>query len=158
MEIIHKRENGNLRVQLVNEEPSRTQQQFRDECDINNIMKQYKATGSITHVNNRNQGVYADLVNLPDYKEQLENVIAARQLFNDLPAALRKRFSNDPQELIDFLSDSNNRDEAIKLGLIDSPKNANDLTNANMDTTNPQKTKPQSKKNPVAPPPTDDEA
>jgi len=34
-----------------------------------------------------------------------------------LPSDVRKRFSNDPAELIDFLADKKNDEEAIKLGL-----------------------------------------
>ena len=35
-----------------------------------------------------------------------------------LPAQIRSRFENDPAKLIDFLDNSENLDEAIKLGLV----------------------------------------
>ena len=43
-------------------EPSRTQQEFRDECDINVIMKMYMATGIIDHTAEY-QPVFADVYN-----------------------------------------------------------------------------------------------
>jgi hypothetical protein len=36
-----------------------------------------------------------------------------------LPADLRARFSNNPEELINFLDNPENKDEAIRLGLLD---------------------------------------
>ena len=39
-----------------------------------------------------------------------------------LDANVRKRFHNDPAELIDFVSDEKNRDEAVRLGLLQIPE------------------------------------
>ena len=39
--------------------PSATKQEFKAECDVNNILKQYKATGMIRHVAAQ-AGVYQD--------------------------------------------------------------------------------------------------
>ena len=39
-----------------------------------------------------------------------------------LPADLRKRFSNDPGQLLSFLENEDNRAEAIKLGLVNAPQ------------------------------------
>jgi len=119
------RPNGNIRVQSVNTIPSRTQPQFKAECDINNIMKKYKVTGSITHLNNKQRGTYLDLTNLPDYQQSLNDVIQANEAFSALPSHVRKQFENDPIQLINFLSDTNNREEAIRLGLIDKPTTTN---------------------------------
>lgn len=112
------RPNGHLRVRALNDEPSMTQQQFKEDCDVNLILAKYMETGSVTHTRNVEQGAYLDLANLPDYQEQLDNVIAARTMFEQLPAMIQKRFAFDPQQLIDFLGDPNNRDEAIKIGLV----------------------------------------
>ena len=43
----------------------------------------------------------------------------ARDLFMSLDAEVRKRFGNDPAQLLDFLADNKNYDEAKKLGLVD---------------------------------------
>ena len=47
-------------------------------------------------------------------------VLAAQDEFMELPAQLRARFNNDPALLIDFLEKEENREEAIKLGLVAS--------------------------------------
>jgi len=38
-----------------------------------------------------------------------------------LPSKIRDRFGNDPSQLLSFLADSSNKDEAISLGLVSAP-------------------------------------
>lgn len=97
-----------------------TKQSFKDECDINNIMKRYQATGVITHINNRTPE-YGDFSDPVDFQQALNTVIESQTMFADLPAELRDRFGNDPQKLLEFLADESNRDEAVKLGIIKAP-------------------------------------
>lgn len=119
---IYTRKNGTKGVRTVNDEPTKTQRQFAKDCDVNNIMRKYAHDGSITHLA-RSEGVYADLTVLPgDYRDMLEAVRFAQDAFLTLPAEVRKKFGNDPSELIQFLNDPKNRDEAVKLGLIDAKK------------------------------------
>jgi len=102
--------------------PSRTKQEFKDECDINNIIKAYKITGQIAHISaNAAKGVYMDLPEPTDYQESLNIIRQAEQSFDSLPAKIRDRFKNDPTQFLDFLKDPKNRDEAMDLGLIDRP-------------------------------------
>lgn len=116
--IVTRRPNGTVRVQTKNVMPSRTQKQYKDEVNVNNIIKKYRQTGSITHVRNAQNGVYADLTNLPDLMEAQAVIIAAEAAFAEVPAKIRQRFQHDPRQMIDFLSDPNNQEEAIKLGLM----------------------------------------
>ena len=98
-----------------------TQQQFADECDINNIMKRYAATGVITHVNGR-QPEFGDFSDPLDFQAGLNTVIEAQSMFAELPATIRDRFANDPLQLLQFLADENNREEAISLGIVKAPE------------------------------------
>lgn len=95
---------------------SKTQQQFKAECDVNNIMAKYKKTQMITHLA-KHQGQFGDFSNLEDYQTSLHKVMLAHDSFAQLPSELRSRFQNDPAQLIQYLSDSNNNEEAYKLGL-----------------------------------------
>jgi len=47
-----------------------------------------------------------------------DRVMKIGQSFRELPAEIRNRFRNDPEELLRFTENPQNRDEAIKLGLI----------------------------------------
>lgn len=100
---------------------TRTKQSFQAECDINNIMAKYAKTGVLEHTRNV-QGAYGDFSDVPDFQEARNRLIAAEEAFMALPAAIRKRFDNDPEQFVAFLSDDANRDEAVKLGLVQKPE------------------------------------
>lgn len=109
------------RVQIFFEEPSMTKQSFKDECDINLIMKRFRLTGQITNSIEPSQMTYGDFSDVPDYRTALERVERAQDAFMSLPAEVRKRFDNDPGSFIDFALDSKNLDELSKLGLTNLP-------------------------------------
>jgi phage internal scaffolding protein len=100
------------------EEPSLAQQQFKDECDINNILRQFNVTGMLPEAPLSPR--YGDFTGIVDYHSALNAVIAAEDGFMALPAELRARFQNDPEQLINFLDNPENKTEAEKLGLVDA--------------------------------------
>jgi len=102
------------------EDATLTQQHFKDECDINNILRQFNITGQLPQQTLSPR--YGDFTGISDYQTALNQVIAAEDEFMRLPADLRARFDNDPAQLIDFLEKSDNKDEAIKLGLVNKPE------------------------------------
>ncbi|WNK13452.1 MAG: internal scaffolding protein [Microvirus sp.] len=96
----------------------RTKQSFVAECDINNILKQFKATGMLTHVSAKAaQGQYIDLPDDSDFQSALHTVKQGADAFASLPSKLRTRFENDPAKFLEFMADPKNQDEAIALGL-----------------------------------------
>lgn len=111
---------GRTVVETVNLEPSLTDQSGQRESDINYIMAKYEKTGLITHMA-KNQGKFMDVSNVPDYQTMLAQIQEAESAFMTLPATTRLKFQNDPGQLISFLQDEKNRDEAIKLGLVNPP-------------------------------------
>jgi hypothetical protein len=99
-------------------EPTLAQQNFKDECDINNIVRQFGLTGELPGQPLSPQ--YGDFTGVLDYHTAVNAVLAAQDQFMELPAQLRARFDNDPAKLIDFLNNEENREEATKLGLVDA--------------------------------------
>lgn len=96
----------------------RVKQSFKDECDINNIIKSYSQTGQIRHINAKAaQGTYEDLPEPMDLQEALNTVRDANTAFASLPSQVRDRFQNDPGQFLAFMQDPANQDEMIKLGL-----------------------------------------
>lgn len=104
--------------------PSMTKQSHKDECDVNNILKKYSQTGVITHSNSK-QGTYGNFADAQDYQSSLNSLMTAQDNFDNLPAQIRDRFKNDPYELLTFLDNPANKDEAIKLNLLKGNKNSN---------------------------------
>lgn len=95
---------------------SLTQQQFKAECDVNNILAKYKKTGLISHLA-KHKGNFGDFSNFEDYQTSLHKVMQAQESFGHLPSELRNKFQNDPGKLIEYLGDKANDEEAIKYGL-----------------------------------------
>lgn len=108
---------------------SMTQQQFKAECDVNNILAKYKKTGMVTHLA-KHQGNFGDFSNVEDYQTCLGKLMQAQTAFGTLPSELRTKFDNDPAKLIDFLADQKNDEEAIKFGLKVRPKQEPNLQQA----------------------------
>lgn len=100
---------------------SLAQQQFRDESDVNNIVKRFLVTGDLP--SNPAMPQYADFEAVNDYHSALNVVRSAEQAFYSLDPKVRARFDNDAGLLLEFLSDEKNEAEAIKLGLIRGPEN-----------------------------------
>jgi phage internal scaffolding protein len=96
--------------------PSRTQQSFRDECDINNILRKFNVTGQLPTGSVQPQ--YGDFSGITDYQSALNAVMAAQESFLSLPAKIRARFDNDPAVFVEFASDEANKDEMKALGLL----------------------------------------
>lgn len=100
--------------------PSRTKQEFQSECDINEIMRRYELTGTISHISAQ-QPIYDDVSAITDYQSALEQVQKAEAAFNALPSELRKELDYNPANLIPYLQDERNRERCIELGLFNKP-------------------------------------
>lgn len=143
---VHK--DGRVSVETVNKEPSMAQQQYKDECDINNIMKKYSTTGEFTHLTSK-EGRYADFSQIESYQEMLDTVRYAQDAFASLPAETRSRFRNDPGQLLEFVQNPENYDEGVKLGLVQpKPDHISPVLKPN--DLNDTKTKPKAKVNPAS--------
>jgi len=94
-----------------------TEQHHKKECDINCIIKKYDKTGLINHVS-KFEAKYGDFTGMEF--SNMQNIVAnANSAFQELPAEIRSRFKNNPKNLVEFMEHPENREEAIKLGLID---------------------------------------
>jgi phage internal scaffolding protein len=93
-----------------------TEQQWKDECNVNNIIQKYDKNQLITHVNEM-EAHHGDMTGA-DYKMMMDKIINIRNKFDQLPSSIRKRFQNSPEAYLAFMEDPKNRPEAIKLGLV----------------------------------------
>lgn len=97
-------------------DPGYTQQQFRDECDINEIVRRFGLTGEMP--DDFRAPVSGDFTDIPDFKTAMDAVTGAHTEFMRMPPELRARFLNDPQRLLEFVSNDANRAEAEALGIL----------------------------------------
>jgi len=103
----------------IDEAESVVQQQFAEECDINTIVKRFGITGELP--NGVAMPLSGDFTGVADFQSAMQMVRQAQESFMELPAAVRERFANDPARVIAFLENPENRDEAIKLGIVERP-------------------------------------
>lgn len=101
--------------------PSRTHGEFKDECDVNNIINGFERNGYLVDPSlpiTRTPS-FGDFTVIPTFQEAQNALIEANDAFASLPSSIRKKFDNEPTALIAWLNDENNREEAIALGLIE---------------------------------------
>ena len=92
-----------------------TEQNHKDETDINNIVRKYNKTGLIDHLNQFEKH-YGDMTGY-DYQEAMNTVAAANTMFEGLPSSIRNKFDNDPAKFINFVDDEANADKLVEMGL-----------------------------------------
>jgi phage internal scaffolding protein len=100
---------------LVCLDDSLTQQQFKEEADINTIVNRFLKTGVLPTPNTFPQ--YVDFEGVFDYQSAMNLVRAADESFMRMDAKVRSRFNNSPQEFLEFFANPENAQEAIRLGL-----------------------------------------
>jgi phage internal scaffolding protein len=94
---------------------SLTQQQFKDESDINNIVDRFMKTGHLPDPVSMPQ--YVDYEGVFDFQSAMNVVRQADENFMRMDAKVRARFHNSPQEFLEFFADPANQEEAVRLGL-----------------------------------------
>lgn len=93
----------------------RTKQQFRDEVNVNTILRKYLKQGILPPM--KGPGSYGDFSNIEDYQGAINTVMSAQAAFMDQPSALRQKFDNDPGKFLEFVQNPANRKELVALGL-----------------------------------------
>lgn len=108
-------------------EPSLTQQQFADDTDINVLVDRYEDTGffydPLSVINGKSASsspTFGDFSEFDsaDYMRSQNVLVKARESFENLPVEIRERFNYNPLNLLEFISDKANYEEALKLGLV----------------------------------------
>lgn len=97
-----------------------TEQHHGPACDINNIIKNFTRGTDTDHVM-RVEPTYGDFSTGEDFLDAQLRLKQAEESFMQLDARIRKRFDNNPANLLDFVADKGNYDEAVRLGLV-TPK------------------------------------
>lgn len=63
--------------------------------------------------------IFGEFDSAVQYQDMMNVIVKAQESFDALPSHIRDRFKNDPRELLEFIDDEDNLDEAIELGIID---------------------------------------
>lgn len=110
------RETVSRETAFVDSTESLTSQEFKDECDINTIIRRFGIGENPLQPSEWLHNVdISDAV--VDYQSAMNMINEARDQFMSLPATLRSRFDNNPAQFVDFVSNPDNFDEIVRLGL-----------------------------------------
>ncbi len=100
------------RVQIDCSKGGRVKPSFKQDTDVNEIMRKYQRTGTIEHITQKTP-MYGDFSQIVDYKTATDTVIQAKNAFMELPADLRASFTHDPQELLIYLEQGGDIEERL---------------------------------------------
>jgi phage internal scaffolding protein len=93
-----------------------TKQSFKEECDINTIMRKYQLNGELP-ILNQQFPQYLDCTGI-EFQTYVDYVSQARDMFMSLPSKIRNEFDNDPALFVDFCSQESNRAQLKEWGLL----------------------------------------
>lgn len=96
----------------------RTKQEFKNDVDLPEMMRKLLAGQSVNGA--RGSAKYEDFTNVGDYLQCQLALQNAQQQFAELPSRVRDRFKNDPAQLLAFIDDPVNYDEAVDLGIFEA--------------------------------------
>lgn len=94
---------------------SRTKQSFKDEVNVNNVIKKYRITGQMPMT--MGEPMYGDFSDVKSYQESINIVMKADEQFKRLPSDIRKKFENDPAKFLEFVGNPDNHEEMVKMKL-----------------------------------------
>lgn len=101
---------------------SQTQQHFRDESNINNIVdKHMRGPGRFgAPIGNPNPNRQPRFTVMPSmsYHEMMNTVTDMQFQFQSLSARTKGKFNNDVYQMLRWLENPNNRKEALEMGLV----------------------------------------
>jgi len=112
-----------VRVQtIITDTKTATIQSEKQQSNINNIVAKAHKTGQLPILMGRQP-----IPTLPDamtYQDALNKVVFAQQQFERLPAAVRAQFSNNPENMLNAISQSDKNPETKlalqKLGILNA--------------------------------------
>lgn len=90
-----------VRVVIDTGRESQVQQQFKDEVDVNNIVRRFGLEVGQRAVIVPG-GVYGDFTGVNDFESALDAVERAEEGFMRLPPEAREKFANDPARFLDY--------------------------------------------------------
>lgn len=94
----------------------RTDQSFKDECDINKLLARYQETGLANAAEQLDVARFADVTGV-DFQSAMNMIAEANEMFMELPSEVRLKFGNNPGQFLDYVQDPVHLPQLRKWGL-----------------------------------------
>lgn len=92
----------------------RTKQSFKDQCDINKMLKKAQTQGSIAHLQKYPEAVYGEFEGI-DLLTAHNRIVRANEIFADAPSEVRKEFDNNALKFAAWASNPENNSKLREL-------------------------------------------
>lgn len=109
------------KFKVPEKEKKRVKQEFRDEVNINTIMKRARNGMPLvdpTQVNYKRVATFDDVSNVDGFQQVQDKLIEGKRMFTQLPSEIRAEFDNNPAKFLDFMSNPDNEEVAREMGLL----------------------------------------
>jgi hypothetical protein len=101
----------------------RTKQAFKDQCDINKILKKAQVKGGLAHVQKYPEAVYGEFDGEFDLLAAHGQIQKANAIFSELPAEVRREFDNNALEFVKYANTLSPGELVEKVPAIAEPGN-----------------------------------
>lgn len=99
-----------------------TRQEFRKDSDINELLGRMETQGLIANFSRFGPDWAESNVEFPgSFQEAMALILEAQEDFMKLPSRARAEFANDPGAYLDFMSNPDNYERAVELGILPAP-------------------------------------
>lgn len=102
-------------------EPTLTQQHYKEQASIQNIVDKYTRTGQVEI--NTTPPLPSDFVKITDYQTAMNLIKRGEKAFYELPSKIRNEFEHDVGQFINALNDPTQLQRFQKLGVFKTPEN-----------------------------------
>lgn len=106
------------RVSLKLNKVQKTDQSYKNACDINVIIANATKTGVLPFQTNK-VAQYIDNTEIPSLLDAQNLIRTANESFMALPAKIRKMMNNDPTKLVEFVNDPDHKEILLKHGILE---------------------------------------
>ena len=97
-------------------QPTMTKQAFKDQTDINKMLKKAQTAGSLAHLQKYPEAIYGQFLGTDfDLLTAHNQIEKANQIFADLPSEVRNEFGNNAISFVKFAGDPANNSKLREL-------------------------------------------
>lgn len=93
----------------------RTKQAFKDQCDINKMLKKAQQTGTMSHLIKYPELQYGEFNGDFDLLTAASTIERANEIFSELPSEVRKEFGNDALSFVTFAGNPENQGKLAEI-------------------------------------------
>ena len=112
-------------VQTINKDKTMTKQADFEKANIHCVLKKYQKTGLLPQ--RTVEPLQGTLPNVESYHDAMNVLTEAQQSFDALPSDLRDKFENNPAKFLEFVTNADNLDEMVELGLAEKVIDVGDI-------------------------------